>query len=68
VLQGHRKVAEDDRITVLAGTFDTIRIICQIEESKETDHYEVFGGKTLPGMMICKDFPDGTSSELVGNN
>jgi hypothetical protein len=61
------KVAGDERIIVPAGTFDTVRIIYQIEKSKGTERYEVFVAKALPRMMVREDFPNGTSSELVGN-
>jgi hypothetical protein len=61
------KVAGDERIIVPAGTFDTVRIIYQIEKSKGTERYEVFVTKALPRMMVREDFPNGTSSELVDN-
>ena len=61
------EVAGDQRIIVPAGTFDTVRIIYQIEKSKGTERYEVLVTKTLPRMMVRENFPNGTSSELVGN-
>jgi len=61
------EVAGDERIIVPAGTFDTVRIIYQIEKSKGTERYEVLATKALPRMMIREDFSNGTSSELVGN-
>jgi hypothetical protein len=61
------EVAGDERIIVPGGTFDTVRIIYQIEKSKGTERYEVFATKALPRMMVREDFPNGTSSELVGN-
>jgi Protein of unknown function (DUF3108) len=60
------EVVGDERIIVPAGTFDTVRIIYQIEKSKGTERYELFATKALPHMMVREDFPNGTSSELVG--
>lgn len=59
------EVASDEKITVPAGSFDTVRIIYQIEKSKGTERYEVFATKDPPCMMVREDFPNGTSSELV---
>ncbi len=59
------EIARDERITVPAGTFDTVRIIYRIEKSKGTERYEVLATKDLPRMMVREDFPNGTSSELV---
>jgi hypothetical protein len=59
------EVAKDERITVPAGAFDTVRVIYQIEKSKGTERYEVLATKDLPRTMIREDFPNGTSSELV---
>jgi hypothetical protein len=61
------EVVGDERLIVPAGTFDTVRIIYQIEKSKGTERYEVFATKALPRMMVREDFPNGTSIELVGN-
>jgi hypothetical protein len=60
------EVARDERITVPAGAFDTVRIVYQIQKSKGTERYEVLATKELPRMMVREDFPNGTSSELVG--
>jgi len=60
------EVARDERITVPAGAFDTVRVIYQIEKSKGTERYEVFATKDPPRTMVREDFPNGTSSELVG--
>jgi hypothetical protein len=43
-----------------------MRVIYQIEKSKGTKRYEVFASKTEPRMMIREDFPDGTTTELIG--
>jgi hypothetical protein len=59
------EVARTEEITVPAGTFDTVRIIYQIEKSRGTERYEVFVTKDVPRMMVREDFPNGTSSELV---
>jgi hypothetical protein len=59
------EIAEEEKITVPAGTYDTIRIIYRIEKSKGTERYEVLATKALPRMMVREDFPNGTSSELV---
>ena len=60
------EATRDEKTIVPAGTFDTLRIIYQIEKSKGTERYEVFATKALPRMMVREDFPNGTSSELVG--
>src|SRR5204862_3542956 len=67
VLARSQGKSPETRISVPAGTFDTVRIIYQIEKSKGTERYEVLATKALPRMMIREDFPNGTSSELVGN-
>jgi hypothetical protein len=59
------EIVGDERIIVPAGTFDTVRIIYQIEKSKGSERYEVFATKDLPHMMIREDFPNATSIELV---
>ena len=59
------EIGGDEKILVSAGTFDTIRIIYQIEKSRGTERYEVFATKDLPRMMVREDFPNGTSSELA---
>lgn len=60
------EVVRDEKIIVPAGTFDAVRIIYQIEKSKETQRYEVLVTKDRPRMMVREDFPNGISSELVG--
>jgi hypothetical protein len=60
------EVARDERIIVPAGAFDTVRVIYQIEKPKGTERYEVLATKNLPRTMVREDFPNGTSSELVG--
>jgi hypothetical protein len=59
------EIAAEEKITVPAGTYDTIRIIYRIEKSKGTERYEVLATKELPRMMVREDFPNGTSSELI---
>jgi hypothetical protein len=60
------EVVRSERIQVPTGTYDTMRVIYQIEKSKGTERYEVFASKTEPRVMIREDFPDGTTSELTG--
>jgi hypothetical protein len=60
------EVARAERIQVPTGTYDTMRVVYQIEKSKATERYEVLATKTEPRMMIREDFPDGTTSELIG--
>jgi hypothetical protein len=60
------EVTKEEKIIVPAGTFDTVRIVYQIEKSKGTERYEVLATKALPYIMVREDFPNGTSSELVG--
>jgi hypothetical protein len=60
------EVARAERIQVPAGTYDTMRVIYQIAKSKGTERYEVLASKTEPRVMIREDFPDGTTSELIG--
>jgi hypothetical protein len=60
------EVARAERIQVPNGTYDTMRVIYQIEKSKGAERYEVLARKTEPRVMIREDFPDGTTSELIG--
>jgi hypothetical protein len=60
------EVARAERIQVPNGTYDTMRVIYQIEKSKGAERYEVLASKTEPRVMIREDFPDGTTSELIG--
>ncbi len=60
------QIASAEKIIVPAGTYDTVRIIYQIEKSKGTESYEVLATKELARIMVREDFPNGTSSELVG--
>ena len=62
------EVAQAERVEVPAGTFDTIRVVYQIAKSKGTERYEVLASKSEPRLMIREDFPDGTTSELIGIN
>jgi hypothetical protein len=66
VSQVTAEVVRDEKIVVPAGTFDVVRIIYRIEKPKGTERYEVFATKNLPRIMVREDFPNGTSSELVG--
>jgi hypothetical protein len=59
------EVIRDEKIIVPAGTFDTVRVIYQIEKTKGTERYEVLATKAMPRMMVREDFPNGISSELV---
>lgn len=60
------EMARAERMQVPTGTYDTMRVIYQIEKSKGTERYEVLASKTEPRVMIREDFPDGTTSELIG--
>jgi hypothetical protein len=60
------EVVRAERIQVPTGTYDTMRVIYQIEKSKGTERYEVLASKTEPRVMIREDFPDGTTSGLIG--
>ncbi len=57
------EIGKDERISVPAGTFETIRVVYRIKKANGTETYEVWASKEMPRFGVREDFPDGTSSE-----
>jgi hypothetical protein len=55
-----------EQVHVPAGSFQIFRITYRVSKATGAEQYVVFATKTLPRVMVREDFPDGTTSELVG--
>jgi hypothetical protein len=48
-----------------AGSFQTYRIIYQVEKSGKTEHYQMLASRDSPHIMLREEFPNGSIAELV---
>ena len=59
------QVGKTETIAVPAGSFDTVRLLYQINKNNGAEIYEVFITKHTPRFLVKEKFPNGSVSELV---
>lgn len=59
------RVLGPETTTVPAGSFETVRVVYQIEKNRGTETYEVLVKKEPPRVLVKEQFPNGAVTELT---
>ena len=59
------RIGESQTTTVPAGSFETVRVLYQIDKRSGAETYEVFVTNQAPRFLVKEKFPNGSIVELV---